>query len=427
MGERFCKIKILGFISLMDDDMGDDDMVIGLDLNREPFVDPSPSSPPAPPSPGLSSFLDELETSRGGIEDRIRQLEAVTARANQRQRWRRFMNNPELTYMPVIESAVGVRNENQGDNGVVEGPINGGGGEERVRNCKRDISHLAKALEVDLDGKKTDNGGIADGDGVNGNFFDCNICLDIAKDPILTCCGHLFCWACFYQVPYVDSISKECPACKGEVIDSNITPIYGNGKNSQVLELESGVKIPPRPPARRVEGVRQQSFGREVSHIPVADALRRIRIGLGLIEENSHPPGLSGLVPTSAANPVVLYGSEAEESREGRQFSGVMSDAVSLSSISSAINSAGRFVEDLETYISGANTNVSIQSEPQPAEMNLSSRRNLATTVLHMGTLGTDGSLEIDLTISRRPSSRRRGASILEGQSSLELRRRQLR
>ncbi|XP_024983683.1 uncharacterized protein LOC112519692 [Cynara cardunculus var. scolymus] len=298
----------------------DDDMVIGLDLNRSPFVDPSPSSPPAPPSPGLASFLDEMETSRGGIEDRIRQLEAVTARAHQRQRWRRLMNNPELTYMSVSESAVGMRNENQGDNGVVEGPMNGGG-EERERNCKRDISHLAKALEMDLDGKKTDNGGVADANGVNGNFFDCNICLDMAKDPILTCCGHLFCWGCFYQVPYVDSISKECPACKGEVIDSNITPIYGNGKNSQVLELESGVKIPPRPRARRVEGVRQQNFGRGVSHIPVADALRRIRIGLGLIEGNSHPLGLSGLVPTSVANPVVLHGSEAEESHDGRQFS----------------------------------------------------------------------------------------------------------
>ncbi|KAI3697360.1 hypothetical protein L6452_30323 [Arctium lappa] len=368
----------------MDDD---DDLGIGLDLNRNPFVDPSPSSP-AP--------------AQTGIVDRIRQLEAVTARANQRQRLRRFINNPEFNYTSVIDSAVAVRNENQGDNGVVEGPINGGG-EERVSNCKRDVSHLAKALKMDLDGKKADNG---------GNFFDCNICLDMAKDPILTCCGHLFCWGCFYQVPYVDSISKECPACKGEVIDSNITPIYGNGKNSQVFELENGVKIPPRPHARRVEGVRQQGFGRDVSHIPVADALRRIRIGLGLIEENAHPPpGLNGLVSTSAANPVV------------------MSDAAS---ISSAINSAERlFIEDLETYISVANTTVNIQSEPQSAEMNLSvpisSRRNLATTVVHLGSLGNDGSLEIDLTIARRGSSRRRGVSSFEGQSSLELRRRQLR
>ncbi|KAJ9558343.1 hypothetical protein OSB04_012957 [Centaurea solstitialis] len=479
--------------------MDDDDMAmaINLDLNRRPFLDPSPSSPPAP----------------APIEDRIRQLEAVTARANQRQRWRRVMNNSELNCMPVMES----RNE----------------------NCKRDISHLAKALEMDLNPKEIENGG--DSGGVNGgSFFDCNICLETAKDPILTCCGHLFCWACFYQVPYVDSVSKECPSCKGEVIDSNITPIYGNGKDSDsssgVSGSESAVKIPPRPRARRVEGVRQQGFFTGVSHIPVGDALRRIRIGLGLVDENSRPPGVIGLIPTPAADLRLLNGSEGGipmpaanlrllngseggipanlrllNGSEGAILTpvanllllngseggvptpaanllllngsegGVPTPAANLLLLNGSeggvptpaanprllngseggiptpaanlllLNGSeggiptpaanprllngpegGRFsgmvserlVEDLETYISVANTaSVGIQSEAQLAEMNLS-RRNLGTTVLHMGALGNDGSVEIDLTVSRRVSSRRRGVLNLEGHSSLELRRR---
>ncbi|KAI3697359.1 hypothetical protein L6452_30322 [Arctium lappa] len=196
--------------------MGDDNnMVIALDLNQEPYVDSSPPSPPTPPS------SDELETSQVGIVDRIRQLQAVTARANQRQRWRQSKNNPELTYyMPVvIKPTVDKKNKNQGDNS------GSSSGEERVRNCKRDISHLAKALEMDLDANKPDN----------GNFFNCNICLVMAKNPILTCCGHLFCSSCFDQVPYVDSISKECPTCEGEVTNSNIIPVYGNGKNSRTF------------------------------------------------------------------------------------------------------------------------------------------------------------------------------------------------
>ncbi|KAJ9558385.1 hypothetical protein OSB04_012999 [Centaurea solstitialis] len=445
--------------------MDDDDMAmaINLDLNRRPFLDPSPSSPPAP----------------APIEDRIRQLEAVTARANQRQRWRRIMNNSELNCTPVMES----RNE----------------------NCKRDISHLAKALEMDLNPKEIENGG--DSGGVNGgSFFDCNICLETAKDPILTCCGHLFCWACFYQVPYVDSVSKECPSCKGEVIDSNITPIYGNGKDSNsssgVSGSESAVKIPPRPRARRVEGVRQQGFFTGVSHIPVGDALRRIRIGLGLVDENSRPPGVIGLIPTPAADLRLLNGSEGGiptpavnlrllngseggipanlrllNGSEGAILTpvanlrvlngsegGVPTPAANLMLLNGSeggvptpaanllllngseggiptpaanlrlLNGSegGRFsgmvserlVEDLETYISVANTtSVGIQSEAQLAEMNLS-RRNLGTTVLHMGALGNDGSVEIDLTVSRRASSRRRGVLNLEGHSSLELRRR---
>lgn len=30
--------------------------------------------------------------------------------------------------------------------------------------------------------------------------YDCHICLDTAADPVVTLCGHLFCWPCLYQV-----------------------------------------------------------------------------------------------------------------------------------------------------------------------------------------------------------------------------------
>lgn len=443
----------------MADNMNDD-MVMDLDLNQEPLVDP-----PLPPPFGYGPLLNELETAHGRIEDRIRQLEAVTARARQRQRWRQARNNPELSYMTVIEPDVDGGNQNQDENNVrdVDGIVNTPGGVderaygERGRNSKRDISQLAKALEMDLDSKKSDNNG--GGDDESGGFFDCNICLEMARDPILTCCGHLFCWSCFYQLSYVDSSAKECPVCKGEVTDSSITPIYGNGKNQPILKLESGVKIPPRPRARRVESIRQQRVIRGISHIPVAEALRRIRIGIGSIGESPLLQGLNSVGPTSEANPSLLHTSEAGGSRRhrSRQFSRVISEsAASLSSISSALNNAERLVEDLETYINdrllrrtdaqilpgNLPNGGDIQLEPQNAEMmNLnpavpvsssSSQRAIATTVVHLDNLSTDSGVEIDLTISHPSSSSARRAAVsralsLEGGTSRELRRRRLR
>ncbi|CAH1416043.1 unnamed protein product [Lactuca virosa] len=418
----------------MADNMNDD-MVMDLDLNQEPLVDPPP-----PPPFGYGPLLNELETAHGRIEDRIRQLEAVTARARQRQRWRQARNNPELSYMTVIEPDVGAGNQNQDDNNVrdVDGIVNTPDGVderangERGRNSKRDISQLAKALEMDLDSKKTDNNGGDDDE--SGGFFDCNICLEMARDPILTCCGHLFCWSCFYQLSYVDSSAKECPVCKGEVTDSSITPIYGNGKNQPILKLESGVKIPPRPRARRVESIRQQRVIRGISHIPVAEALRRIRIGIGSIGENPLLQGLNtvgGGGPTSEINPSLLHSSEAaggSRRHRSRPFSRDASQILPGN-------------QERNTFLPNGG-DIQVQLEPQNAEMNMSpnpavpvssssSQRAIATTVVHLDNLSTDSAVEIDLTISHPSSSSARRAAVsralsLEGGTSRELRRRRL-
>uniref|UniRef100_A0A0D9V7E2 E3 ubiquitin-protein ligase RMA n=1 Tax=Leersia perrieri TaxID=77586 RepID=A0A0D9V7E2_9ORYZ len=94
--------------------------------------------------------------------------------------------------------------------------------------------------------------------------FECNICFDMASEPVVTSCGHLFCWPCLYQWLNVYSNHKECPVCKGEVTEANITPIYGRGNSCLDAEKsvedgkQTGPAIPPRPHGNRLESFRQQ-------------------------------------------------------------------------------------------------------------------------------------------------------------------------
>ncbi|XP_020571587.1 uncharacterized protein LOC110018580 [Phalaenopsis equestris] len=97
--------------------------------------------------------------------------------------------------------------------------------------------------------------------------FECNICFDIAKEPVVTSCGHLFCWPCLYLWLHVHSKHKECPVCKGEVTEASITPIYGRGcsrsanENKDEGNSAAGISIPWRPRGNRLES-RRQNFDR---------------------------------------------------------------------------------------------------------------------------------------------------------------------
>ena len=62
--------------------------------------------------------------------------------------------------------------------------------------------------------------------------FDCNICLDRARKPIVTLCGHLYCSSCIDKWLRVGNETRErptCPVCKQ---DTRLVPIYGRGASS---------------------------------------------------------------------------------------------------------------------------------------------------------------------------------------------------
>lgn len=38
-----------------------------------------------------------------------------------------------------------------------------------------------------------------DDDNVDTSTYECNICYDVATEPVVTMCGHLYCWPCLYR------------------------------------------------------------------------------------------------------------------------------------------------------------------------------------------------------------------------------------
>lgn len=126
-----------------------------------------------------------------------------------------------------------------------------------------------------------------------GSRFTCNICLDTVNEPVVTRCGHLYCWPCLYQwlepgittrekkqlvqtesPSTVDTITSNnlsmeeepvaetrqsptlniisidfsrrcCPVCKSECTVETIVPIYVEGDANH--QARSKVIVPSRP------------------------------------------------------------------------------------------------------------------------------------------------------------------------------------
>jgi len=80
-------------------------------------------------------------------------------------------------------------------------------------------------------------------------MFECNICLDTAKDAVVSYCGHLFCWPCLYQWLETRPNRQSCPVCKAAISRDKCIPLYGRGGSG----VDPRSKIPPRPPPTRTE------------------------------------------------------------------------------------------------------------------------------------------------------------------------------
>jgi len=80
-------------------------------------------------------------------------------------------------------------------------------------------------------------------------MFECNICLDTAKDAVVSHCGHLFCWPCLHQWLETRPTRQSCPVCKAAISRDKVIPLYGRGGSN----VDPRSKVPPRPTPTRQE------------------------------------------------------------------------------------------------------------------------------------------------------------------------------
>lgn len=83
---------------------------------------------------------------------------------------------------------------------------------------------------VDSDKKTKDR---EPGEKKDDSVFECNICLDTAKDAVVSLCGHLFCWPCLHQWLETRPTRQLCPVCKAAISKDKVIPLYGRGSTKQ--------------------------------------------------------------------------------------------------------------------------------------------------------------------------------------------------
>jgi len=130
--------------------------------------------------------------------------------------------------------------------------------------------------------------------------FACNVCFGDAVEPVVTQCGHLYCWKCLYrwaQAPRTASCAPWCPVCNAQLDLSHVVPIYTRGGaleedaalassgDSDLMDDEE-LAIPPRPKARRPPTVRMDAIAGDLT-LGLAQAMHMRELAMGLDSSGS--------------------------------------------------------------------------------------------------------------------------------------------
>lgn len=133
---------------------------------------------------------------------------------------------------------------------------------EDLFNNSSEMEHSLEGDKIqqdsdELNRRKSFSGAEAVSEYNQSSGFDCNICLNQVQDPVVTICGHLYCWPCIYkwlESPGVSSQSMDdqpqhCPVCRSEISRTDLIPLYGRGQATRNSKTKARISVPRRPPS----------------------------------------------------------------------------------------------------------------------------------------------------------------------------------
>ena len=90
--------------------------------------------------------------------------------------------------------------------------------------------------------------------------YECVICFDVASEPVVTRCGHLFwykiiSWACIYQWLQINRQTFTCPVCSSGISADSLIPVFIRENNIQRTQ-----DLPLRPVPQRQDPVPNSRF-----------------------------------------------------------------------------------------------------------------------------------------------------------------------
>ncbi|KAJ8912915.1 hypothetical protein NQ315_017245 [Exocentrus adspersus] len=119
------------------------------------------------------------------------------------------------------------------------------------------MDSTTESVKKEAAGSGNNNSESKDENKKDDQMFECNICLDTARDAVVSMCGHLFCWPCLHQWLETRPNRQVCPVCKAAISKDKVVPLYGRGSTKQEDPRE---KVPPRPAGQRTEPEPGTSF-----------------------------------------------------------------------------------------------------------------------------------------------------------------------
>ena len=113
--------------------------------------------------------------------------------------------------------------------------------------------------------------------------YECRICLEPAKEPVITQCGHLYCWGCMDKWLSQNHSVLQCPMCKAGISREKLIPIFLDGEQADPRNVNR-----PRPRPQR----EQPQANPEYSRFPGFQNGPQFTAGFGFF------PGLFGFTFT---------------------------------------------------------------------------------------------------------------------------------